>query len=147
MQLASGRSTVRFTDVAALIDPTTVTFSSLTDARTRVLAQNFQFDLVSTEKLLLKYIERPITVERTEGQQAVTVSGTLLASANGLVLRTNDGTIQALNGYSAIRFPALSGGLDTRPTLVWDLAAPRGGEQRTRCLLYTSDAADEQRGE
>jgi hypothetical protein len=139
MQLASGRSTVRFTDVAALIDPTTVTFSSLTDARTRVLAQNFQFDLVSTEKLLLKYIERPITVERTEGQQAVTVSGTLLASANGLVLRTNDGTIQALNGYSAIRFPALSGGLDTRPTLVWDLDAPRGGEQRTRITYQTAN--------
>jgi hypothetical protein len=138
MQLATGRSTVRFTDVAALIDPTTVTFSSLTDPRTRVLAQNFQFDLVSTEKLLLKYIDRPITVERAEGQQAVTVSGTLLSSANGLVLKANDGSIQALNGYSAIRFPELPGGLDTKPTLVWDLDAPRGGEQRTRITYQTA---------
>jgi hypothetical protein len=138
MQLAAGRSTVRFTDVAALIDPTTVTFSSLTDPHTRVLGQNFQFDLVSTEKLLLKYIDRPITVERAEGQQAVTVSGTLLSSVNGIVLKSNDGTIQALNGYSAIRFPELPGGLDTKPTLVWDLDAPRGGVQRARITYQTA---------
>ncbi len=46
--LAAGRSQLRFTDVAALIDPTTVTFTSLTDPATRVLEQNFQFDLLST---------------------------------------------------------------------------------------------------
>ena len=67
VQLAAGRSQLRFTDVAALIDPTTVTFTSLTDPATRVLEQNFQFDLVSTDKLLLKYIDRPITVERNVG--------------------------------------------------------------------------------
>jgi hypothetical protein len=138
MQVATGRSTVRFTDVAALIDPTTVTFNSLTDPHTRVLGQNFQFDLVSTEKLLLKYIDRPITVERPQGQQAVTTSGTLLSAANGIVLRANDGTIQALNGYSAIRFPELPGGLNTKPTLVWDLDAPRGGEQRARITYQTA---------
>jgi hypothetical protein len=138
MQLAAARSTVRFTDVAALIDPTTVTFSSLTDPHTRVLGQNFQFDLVSTEKLLLKYIDRPITVERAEGQQAVTVSGTLLSAVNGIVLKANDGTIQALNGYSAVRFGELPGGLITKPTLVWDLDAPRGGEQRARITYQTA---------
>src|SRR5688572_2799137 len=53
VDLKSGRSTVRFTDVAAFIDPTTVQFGSLTDPdHTRVLEQNFQFDLVSTQKLL-----------------------------------------------------------------------------------------------
>src|SRR5688572_16622155 len=89
IQLANGRSTIKFTDVAALIDPTTVTFTSLTEPRTRVVEQNFQFDLVSTQKLLLKYIDRPITVERTVGNQSTTVSGTLLSSLDGLVLKTN----------------------------------------------------------
>ena len=64
VKLASGRSTLKFADVAALIDPTTVTFTSLTEPRTRVLEQSYQFDLVSTDKLLLKYIDRPIAVER-----------------------------------------------------------------------------------
>src|SRR5688572_12153178 len=74
LQLNNGRSTVKFTDVAALIDPTTVTFASLSEPRTRVLEQNFQFDLVSIDKLLLKYIDRPITVERAIGDEARTVS-------------------------------------------------------------------------
>src|SRR5690606_31840720 len=59
VELERGRSEVRFTDVAALIDPTTVTFTSLTDPAARVLEQNFQFDLVSTDKLLLKFIDQP----------------------------------------------------------------------------------------
>ncbi len=41
VQLGTGRSQLRFTDVAALIDPTTVTFTSLTDREARVLEQNF----------------------------------------------------------------------------------------------------------
>ena len=59
---------MRFTDVAALIDPTTVAFSSLTDPdATRVIEQNFQFDLVSNEKLLQKFIDRDISVEQVHG--------------------------------------------------------------------------------
>ena len=137
VDLKAGRSTLRFTDVAALIDPTTVTFTSLTDPRTRVIEQSFQFDLVSTDKLLLKYLDREITVEQAVGNQATTITGTLLSSADGLVLRANDGTIHALRNYAAVRFPDLPGGLNTLPTLVWDLHAPRGGEHRTRVTYQT----------
>jgi hypothetical protein len=137
LKLANGRSTLKFTDVAALIDPTTVTFTSLSEPRTRVLEQNFQFDLVSTDKLLLKYLDKPITVERAVGTQAVTVTGTLLSSGDGLVLRGNDGTIHALQGYSAVRFPELPGGLNTKPTLVWDVLSPSAGEQKTRVTYQT----------
>jgi hypothetical protein len=137
IKLESGRSTVKFADVAALIDPTTVTFTSLTEPRTRVLEQSYQFDLVSTEKLLLKYVDRPIVVERQSGDHVQTVSGTLLSAVDGLVLRTDDGAIQALRDYSAVRFPELPGGLDTRPTLVWDILAARAGEQRSRVTYQT----------
>src|SRR5262249_42431024 len=124
-------------DVAALIDPTTVTFSSLTDPHTRVLEQSYQFDLVSTEKLLLKYLDRPIVVERQNGDRIESVSGTLLSAEDGLVLRSGDGSIQALRNYSAVRFPELPGGLDTRPTLVWDVLAGHEGEQRSRVTYQT----------
>jgi hypothetical protein len=102
-----------------------------------VLEQNFQFDLVSIDKLLLKYIDRPITVERAIGNQASTLSGTLLSSVDGLVLKGNDGSIHALQGYSSVRFSELPGGLNTKPTLVWDILSPRGGEQRTRVTYQT----------
>src|SRR4249920_1435594 len=59
MELKAGHNDVRFTDVAGLIDPTTVSFESLTDPTgTHVVEQNFQFDLVSTDKLLRKFIDR-----------------------------------------------------------------------------------------
>jgi hypothetical protein len=103
-----------------------------------VLEQNFQFDLVSTDKLLLKYIDRPLTAERNVAAGgAGTVSGTLLSSVDGLVLRGSDGTLTALRDYSALRFGELPGGLITRPTLLWDITSPRGGTQRARVTYQT----------
>jgi hypothetical protein len=135
VQLSAGRTQLQFTDVAALIDPTTVTFTSLTEPDARVLEQNFQFDLVSTEKLLLKYLDKPVTVERSGTGGSVT--GTLVSSADGLVLRGADGSITALRDYSALRFPDLPGGLISRPTLQWDISATRGGEHRARVTYQT----------
>jgi hypothetical protein len=136
VQLSAGRTQLQFTDVAALIDPTTVTFTSLSEPDARVLEQNFQFDLVSTDKLLLKYLDKTVTVERSSSVGG-SVTGTLISSADGLVLRGADGTITALREYSALRFPDLPGGLISRPTLQWEIAAPRGGEQRARVTYQT----------
>jgi len=135
--LGSGRSTLRFTDVAALIDPTTVTFSVPTQPSVRVLEQNFQFDLVSSSKLLLRYLDRPVTVERDVGGQLSSVSGTLLSAADGLVLRSADGGIHSLQNFSAVRFPELPGGLITQPTLLWDLNSGVAGTHRARVTYQT----------
>lgn len=137
VRIEAGRSTVRFADVAALIDPTTVTFTVPADPATRVLEQNFQFDLVSTAKLLQRYLDRAITVERAAGDKTTTLSGTLLSAVDGLVLRGSDGTINALRDYSAIRFPDLPGGLITQPTLLWDISAVHAGTQRARVTYQT----------
>ncbi|HLQ12201.1 MAG TPA: hypothetical protein VK130_02990 [Steroidobacteraceae bacterium] len=137
VQLSSGRSNLRFSEVAGLIDPTTVTFTVPANAGVRVLEQNFQFDLVSTPKLLLRYLDRPITVERNVGNESSSVAGTLLSAVDGLVLRSADGTVHALDSYSAVNFPDLPGGLITRPTLVWELQSPVGGTQRARVTYQT----------
>lgn len=136
VQLPQGRSQLRFTDVAALIDPTTVAFVSLDESGTRVLEQNFQFDLVSTDKLLQKYLDHPISVER-DAAAGGTVQGTLLSSADGLLVRGDDGTLTALRDYSAVRFPAQPEGLMTRPTLVWEVQSPRAGAQQARVSYQT----------
>src|SRR5688572_19359319 len=137
MRIERGRSQLSFTDVAALIDPTTVTFTSLSDPATRVLEQNFQFDLVSTQKLLLKYIDKPITVDKTVGNNVTQLSGTLLSASDGIVLRGNDGSIYTLPTYSGVRFPELPGGFNTKPTLVWDVMSPSGGTHKTRVTYQT----------
>ena len=138
LQLTRGRGQLRFVDVAALIDPTTVRFESLTDPDgTQVLEQNYQFDLVSQQKLIERYVDREITVEQTRGDQVETFTGRLLSAAGGMILEGADGEIRALSGWSGIRFPELPGGLITRPTLVWDVIAERKGEQLTRVSYQT----------
>jgi hypothetical protein len=138
IDLARGRGTVRFSDVAGLIDPTTVVFESLTDPRgTAVAEQNYQFDLVSTEKLLQRYIDRTITVDQVRGQATESFSGTLLSTQGGLVLRNADGAVQVLPHNAGVKLPSLPGGLITRPTLVWDIDAQRSGAHRTRVSYMT----------
>ncbi len=138
IDLARGRNEVKFSDVAALIDPTTVMFESLTDPKgTAVLEQNFQFDLVSTEKLLQKYVDRSISVEQVRGQATELFSGTLLSTQGGIVLKRDDGTVQILPHNAGVKLPALPGGLITRPTLVWNVDAKSAGKQRTRVAYQT----------
>jgi hypothetical protein len=138
LDLKKGRNIVRFTDVAALIDPTTVAFSSLTDPdATRVIEQNFQFDLVSNEKLLQKFIDRDITVEQVHGNTVESSKGKLLATQGGLVLHNTDGSVDVISNYSRVKLPTLPGGLLTRPTLVWDVATKKEGSHRTRVSYQT----------
>src|SRR5688572_29957553 len=112
LKLDRGRNTIRFADVAALIDPTTVSFESLTDsAGTRVVEQNFQFDLVSSAKLLEKYIDHSISVDQVRGNSVESYAGTLLSTSGGLVLRRTDGTIQMLPHNAGVTLPELPGGL------------------------------------
>jgi len=119
VSLPNKETILKFSDVAALIDPTTVQFKSLTDPTgTKVVEQDYQFDLVSQQKLLEKYIDKKIVVEKLVGDKIETVEGTLLSTQGGLTLKTADGSIKAVNGYSTIDFPDLPGGLITKPTLV-----------------------------
>jgi hypothetical protein len=139
LALDRGRNTVRFSDVAAQIDPTTVSFESLTDPKgTSVVEQNFQFDLVNQEKLLQKYIDRAITVDQIRGSGVESFSGTLLSTTGALVLRREDGGIQTLPHNAGVKLPELPGGLITRPTLVWDIAANRAGTHKSRVSYQTT---------
>jgi hypothetical protein len=138
LDFGKGRNAIRFSDVAALIDPTTVVFESLTDAKgTTVLEQNYQFDLVSTDKLLQRYVDRPIVVDQVRGQGTESFSGTLLSTQGGLVLKRDDGSVQILPHNAGVKLPSLPGGLITRPTLVWDVSAQRAGTHRTRVSYQT----------
>jgi hypothetical protein len=138
VQLGKGRTVVRISDVPALIDPTTVAFESLLDpAFTRVVEQSFEFDLTNTNKLLQKYLDREVTVEQQRGQGIESITGTLLGTQGGLVLRMADGSIRTVNGYSGVKLSSLPGGLISKPTLVWDIAAERAGAHKSRVSFQT----------
>jgi hypothetical protein len=139
LQLTAGRNKLRFSDVAAQIDPTTVSFESLTDPDgTRVIEQNYQFDLVSSARLLEKYIDREISVEQIRGNSTETFSGTLASTSGGLILRAADGSARIVTNYAGVKLPSIPGGLITKPTLVWDIAAQTGGAHKTRVAYQTN---------
>jgi len=138
MAVPKGRGEVRFTDVAKLIDPTTVSFASITDPEgTRVLEQNFQFDLVSSEKLMDRYIGQRISVERADGEQIQRVEGVLLGTQGALLLQLDSGEVSSMLRYDNVRFPSLPGGLITRPTLVWLTDSARGGNHDAQVAYQT----------
>ena len=141
MKLAAGTNTVRFSDVAARIDATTVLFTSLTDpAGTTVLEQNFEYDLVSADEILSKHIDRPITIDLENGGK---ISGTLLAfdGAQIVLQSTALQIVQRENNVRNIELAALPGGLITKPTLVWQIDAKKEGEHLAKVAYQTAGIA------
>ena len=139
VDLKQGANRLDFRDVAAYIDPTTVTFESLTaPAGTRVIEQSFQFDLVSTTKLMERYLDQTITVDQVAGNSVSSITGRLLSTQGGLVLSSPNGEIHAIHSYENVHFPTLPGGLMTRPTLLWDIDTDRAGRHDTRITYQTA---------
>jgi len=129
--LRKGLNVVRFRDVAATIDATSVHFRSLTDPTATVDEQNYEFDLVGAEKLLQKYIDKPITVFTTDGRL---YEGILMSyDARQLVLAEDRQKgpifmVERGENVKRIQFSQLPGGLLTRPTLVWEVTAEKAGK-------------------
>jgi hypothetical protein len=125
LTLAQGASTLRFVDVAALVNPATVHFRSLTEpAALAVVEQNYEYDLLDPDKLLRKYVGREVTIvrERQEGgtTRAEDVRATLLAYNNGPVWKIGNEIVTGLR-VDQYRFPDLPENLFSHPTLVWML--------------------------
>jgi hypothetical protein len=137
LDLSAGLNEVRFVDVAAQIDATSVHFRSLTDPDgTTVLEQNYEYDIVGSTKLLSKYVDQEIAVVTEDGQEYV---GTLLSGADDVILQAADGqvTVLKLDRIKEFTFPALPEGLITRPTLVWQVESAAGGSQDVEVAYLT----------
>ncbi len=136
--LEIGLNEVVYSDVAAQIDPTSVSFRSLTDPDgTAVLEQNFEYDLVGSAKLLQKYIDQVITVQTQDSQ---TYSGVLLNATDNVILQDEEGAVTMLSQDQIrnINFPALPEGLLTRPSLVWLIDAQQAGQHDTAVTYLTN---------
>ena len=120
LTIKQGVSNIDITDVAAQIDPTSVHFKSLTSPdRLQILEQNYEYDLVSSDKILEKYLDETIEVVTEKD----VYSGKLLSASRGdVVIQSADG-IQVIKSSAIQRFdfPELPEGLMTRPTLVWQV--------------------------
>jgi len=138
LNFRKGVNEVKFTDVAAQIDPTSVHFKARqTPEQVAILEQNYQYDLVSSEKLLQKYIDQNIEVQTKQGE---IYSGQLLSyDGSGLTLMQKEGDIKIVSRAEVrdISFPSLPEGLITRPTLLWLLDSDFQGKQKAEVSYLT----------
>lgn len=135
VEIQKGPFTLEAADVAARIDPTSVHLKL--DGVT-LLEQDFEYDLVSRERLLERYLDQRIQVFTEQGEL---FEGTLLsASGSQLILQSKEGQVQVVSPDAVrdVRFGELPGGLRTRPTLVWSLIGQKSGEQSAELSYLTS---------
>ncbi|MBB3861756.1 hypothetical protein GGQ88_003044 [Novosphingobium hassiacum] len=116
MSLPLGRTRQEFPDVSAAIRPETVTLNA---GGTGIVEQNFDYDLLTPDKLLDKAVGQTVTIVRTNPATGVETreNATILANNGGTVVRIGE-RIEVLENYGArVIFPSLPAGLRARPTL------------------------------
>ncbi len=130
--LPSGVAELRFGDVAAKIMPQTVHIKSLTpQSQLQVLEQNYEYDLLTPEKLLEKSVGKEITVLK----DGVEVPLTILSTNQGLVYRLGGRIFTGHPGN--LIFPSIPENLISEPTLVWILESRGGARQRIEASYLT----------
>jgi len=133
INLNSGLSKISITDVAQYIDPTSVHIKF--DGE--VLEQNYQYDLVDLNKILMKYIDKNVQMINENNEL---VEGKLLSAlGNQIVLENKEGGLVMLPSTEKYRFNvgALPEGLITKPTLVWQLNSNKSGNQDVEISYQT----------
>ena len=123
--LPSGTFRLKFMDIAATVNPSTVHFRSLTDAdKLRVVEQNYEYDLLEPAKLLHKYVGKEVTLVRTYQESGTTkheeIKATLLSDNNGPVWKIGNDIVTG-NFAESYRFPEVPANLYDRPTLLMSL--------------------------
>ncbi len=126
--IAQGRSTVTFPDVSAMIRPETLSFNA---ANTAIIEQNFDFDLLTPQKLMEKAVGQEVTLIRTNpATGAETMQrAEVLSTFGGVVIRVN-GNIEVLRDDGLpvrVIFDRVPPNLRARPTLSVTLDSTRGG--------------------
>jgi hypothetical protein len=90
-----------------------------------VQEQNYEFDLMSREKILEKYVGQQISWIQENGER---VGGRLLGMAAGPVYEVDGEVVFEVPGRMAL--PRLPENLRARPTLVWRTETERAGDAR-----------------
>jgi hypothetical protein len=126
VDLKSGVQNLWFEGVAGQIDATSVHIRSVDAPNAlRVLEQNFEYDLISPDKLMEKYVGQPVEIINTHADGGTeTTKATLVGIQNGYVYQLENGKI-AINPPGHVVLPALPSGLISKPSLVWMLDASK----------------------
>ncbi|MEZ0287915.1 MAG: DUF4139 domain-containing protein, partial [Methylophilus sp.] len=136
LKLNNGLSALSFRDVSAQIKPETALLRSLLpNTSLQVLEQNFDFDLLSPQTLLEKFVGQQVSVIKTNPTSGAETeeTATVLSAQNGIVLKIGNRIETGFPGR--IAYPNVPGQLRDRPTLTTQVQY-KGAEQSSLELSY-----------
>jgi hypothetical protein len=127
ISLDQGENRLAWRNVSANIRPETALLTETSGSLpVAVLEQNFDFDLLTPQSLLKKYIGRGVKVIRTnDAGERMVEDATVLAANEAPVLRYPDRIETGVVGHLA--YPDVPADLRDQPTLVLHLQAPTAG--------------------
>nr|WP_246351912.1 DUF4139 domain-containing protein [Sphingobium subterraneum] len=136
LNIGSGTSRIEFPDVSAQIRPETLSFAA---AGTSIIEQNFDFDLLSPDKLMEKAVGQTVTIVRTNpGTGAETREQAKVLAVNGGVVLQIGNRIEVLRDDGLpvrVIFDKVPPNLRARPTLSVRVNSDRAGT-RPASLRY-----------
>jgi len=134
--IGKGRGRIEFPDVSAMIRPETLSFAA---PGTAIVEQNFDFDLLTPQKLMEKAIGQTVTLLRTNPATGAETRerAKVLSTAGGVVIQIGD-RIEVLRDDGLpvrVIFDQVPPNLRARPTLSVTLESDRAGT-RPASLRY-----------
>ena len=136
--IQQGVHTLKFMDVPGKIEPASVTLKSLINGTSlNILEQNYEYDLVSPQKLLEKFVGQKVDLVwlNPESKKEETVEATLLSTQGGNVFQIGEKI--SLGHPGRIVLSKIPEGLSLQPALVWLLENRLAQPQRVE-VTYLS---------
>lgn len=130
IKLNSGLGSLALRDVSAQIRPETALLRSLSSPGSFItLEQNFDFDLLTPQKLLEKYVGKNVSIIKTNPATGIetTEQATVLSANNGVVMKIGNRIETGIPGR--IVYDDVPANLRDRPTLVTRLQNKNATDQ------------------
>jgi hypothetical protein len=139
IELKPGVLELKFMDVAAKIDPTTVHIKSLINGSSlNVLEQNYEYDLLNPQKLLEKFVGQKVQLAtiNPETKKEEIVEAILLSTQGGNIFQIGDKI--HIGHPGRILLSRIPENLIPQPTLVWMLENRLSKPQKLEASYLTS---------
>ncbi len=136
VNLAQGDQVLAFKDVSAAIRPETAILSG---QHVTLREQNFEYDLLTPQTLLDKYVGKTVTIadKNPATGEIKEVPALVLANNHGIMLKIDD-KIRGLSPGMSIIYDTLPKNLRDKPTMTMHINAEKQGEQALQ-LTYLSN--------
>ena len=136
LKFLPGESQLKFMDVAEQIMPQTVSLRSLNDpGKLHILEQNYEYDLMSPEKLMEKYVGRDVKLINKNNDLSFYEQPAKLLSVNNGPVYEVDGEIY-LGHPGTVVLPEIPEELIAKPSLVW-LLSNEGSDHQVEVTYLT----------